>query len=231
MIRSIMRVAALAAAGVMLAGCAGESNAPTTTGPIGSTGATQPPEGLAVPWIGPKQEQARQASQLLARAPWLYQPNGSPNILSSPGLGAIEFPRGTTYAEALYRLYVWVTVVGTLPRGVRVVPSLSVGTVLTPPTATRGPIVDLRAPFGYDPATGAISPPMYAVARNQDVSAKGYLTWPPGSRFDVPTLPACMVAVAGSPTRRCTAQDHVLFSDRTEQSLLLDKTHVTAALR
>lgn len=148
-----------------------------------------PAAGLFAPCIEGT-EAARQATPALADAPWLYQPGPQRRWSSVPRRPSLEFPPGTTYAEALDALVENAVLVGRLPPGTRLAAPLPDGAVLLRPRdRTRGIALDLRAPAGYSPA-GFVQTIGY---RGRGDVLRGDLVWPAHTQVAVPDLPACMV--------------------------------------
>lgn len=109
----------------------------------------------------PGAEAAREAEPHLRRAPWLYTrldgARGGPyRIQNARERPSLAFPPGVTRAQAIRSLYVAAVLHGRLPAEAAVAAPLPVGTVFQPAGAGRGVRIDLRAPFGYDPARGWI---------------------------------------------------------------------------
>ena len=140
------RIAILATA-VIVAGAAGSA--------AGYWLATRGDDVNAVP-AGPGARAAISESAVLARLPWLSQPNGSPLLADTAVAPSLAFPPGTTYAVALDRLVRSVVERGELPRGTTVRPALPVGVVWAPGAGGVRPRLDLRAPFGYGLRDGAV---------------------------------------------------------------------------
>lgn len=110
----------------------------------------------------PAGDEAREAiaeSSLLARAPWLVQPNGSPTVQTEPRLSSLRFPPGTTYRTAVILLARSVAARGELPEGVTPGPPLPRGAVWAKGSAR----LDLTAPFSYSLPEGRILAPSYAI--------------------------------------------------------------------
>ena len=113
----------------------------------------------------PGSARSRQADPALSGVlPWLSRgADGALFRLSdSRARPSLAFPAGTTYLEALKGLLVSVVEDGHVPEGWVVGPPLRRGVVVEPPSPGRGPVIDLRAPFGYDPVTGEIAQPSTA---------------------------------------------------------------------
>ena len=93
----------------------------------------------------------------IGRPPASARPTGGGYRLAEvPPRPSLVFPPGTTYLEALRELLVAVVERGEMPGGARLGPPLPSGVVLLQ-DRSRGLSLDLRAPFGYDPATGQVS--------------------------------------------------------------------------
>jgi hypothetical protein len=172
----------------------------------------------AGPWdCVPGSAEARQAEPALAGAlPWLSRRDGALHRLSEvTPRPSLTFPSGTSHLEALRALLVAVVERGRLPQGAVVGPPLRRGVVLIRPARGRGPVLDLRAPFGYDPATGQIAPPTTAAlsgSSSQELRASvrsGRAALLPaafaGDHLLLPGLPSCQVVKPGELRRRCRA--------------------------
>ncbi len=168
----------------------------------------------AVP-AGPEARAAISESAVLARLPWLTQPNGSPALADTPVAQSLAYPPGTTYRVALDRLVRSVVARGALPRGTTVRPALPAGVVWAPGTGTTSPRLDLRAPFGYLLGTGAVRTPSFGIrgtATPAEASAAlsaimrirvngGPL--PSSVRVDAPHLAPCQVLLPGERNATC----------------------------
>lgn len=97
----------------------------------------------------------------LAAAPWLASGRGRVARIGEVGpRPSLVFAPGVDRQEALQRLYDAVSRSGELPAGARLGPPLPRGRIVAyPPDEAHGIAIDLRAPFGYDPASGAILTP------------------------------------------------------------------------
>lgn len=72
---------------------------------------------------------------------------------SASELGSISFPPGVSFPEAITQLYM-AAVQKKAPFGASLGPSLPRGKVVMVPSSARGSIViDLKAPFGYEPGS------------------------------------------------------------------------------
>lgn len=126
--------------------------------------------------------------------------------------GAILFPIGTTYPEAVRALYMAMALHTDVP-DTRLVNALPTG-VITALTSARQLKLDLTAPFGYFPASGRPYPPSLnfpsTMTATQVRSALNTLRpntpWPRGARVDVPILPACMTLTPGHRQIACRPQ-------------------------
>jgi hypothetical protein len=173
-------------------------------------------DGLSVPAGPPPARVARLESPLLSKLPWLFQPSGAPRIDEVPEQPSLAFPAGTSYGEAVTRLFETVTGEGALPEEATLERALPVGVVAELGGAGRGIRIDLRAPWGYDLPAGRISAPGFIV--DPGVPAEqirkvlaglqsGALPvgrLPKGIRVEVPRLAACQVmrpGVARTPCR------------------------------
>ncbi len=160
---------------------------------------------------------ARQASPALSGSlPWLSRDDGALHRLSQVrSRPSVTFPPGTSYLRALRALLVAVVERGSLPPSAVMGPPLRGGVVLVPPSRGRGPSLDLRAPFGYDPVTGQIAFP--TTAPMSGVSARRLRAWIRSGRaiglpatfagdyLVSPALPPCQVDPAGRGAPRCPA--------------------------
>lgn len=109
----------------------------------------------------PGAEAAREADPHLRRAPWLYthldgNRGGPYRIQNARERPSLAFPPGVTRAQAIRSLYLAAVLHGRLPAEATLAAPLPLGTVFQPAGAGRGVRIDLRAPFGYDPARGSI---------------------------------------------------------------------------
>jgi hypothetical protein len=194
---AVLAVAAAAVASVVTAGPAPPPAAPVPTLPTEVRLCERPAdeamllgcvEGTAAP---------RLATPELRGAPWIYVgPGGRQGRMSTaPSRPSLEFPPGVTYAEALNELFLWATLVGTLPPQATVAPPLPDGAVLLrPDDPAEGIAVDLRAPWGWEPSVdGVILGPSLTSAPGIPAQARPGELWGRGQRVDVPTLPACQV--------------------------------------
>lgn len=157
-------------------------------------------------------------SPTLAGAPWLYQRNGAPHILTVQRRAALQFPPGTRYRTALDRLMRSVVETGTTPTGATIVSGLPEGVVWQTGTSTRGPRLDLTAPWGYTVPAGKIRTPTLNVSRavpfDQAIAiSNAFISGLPlgkgrakGLRVDVPRLASCQIQSPGRPHRTCRIQ-------------------------
>jgi hypothetical protein len=118
--------------------------------------------GPAVP-AGPEARAAISESAVLARAPWLVQPNGAPHLSTVRLLPSLRFPAGTTYRAAVLRLVRSVAARGTLPKGAALGPPLPRQAVWSA-GKDRPARLSLTAPFGYAVPEGRISAPSYGIS-------------------------------------------------------------------
>ncbi len=138
---------------------------------------------------------------------------------SAPGepiADAVVFEPGVDYTEAVKRIFI-AQRTGRFPTGASPAPALPEGTVLLQPTdAAAGIVVSLKAPYGFDPATGQATAP--SVAQPGDLTAEeakqAWLErrpgapWPREAWVDVPILPSCMViSDRASRGRECAPGD------------------------
>lgn len=116
-------------------------------------------------------------------APWLYQPEGSPLIDDVRHRGAVAFDAGTNYELALFALFQSAGLVGRIPTelaerellgiGVQLAASgqfiaeEELGDLLPKEIVYRQPVreakvlLNLTAPFGFNPVSGHIYHPSY----------------------------------------------------------------------
>lgn len=197
----------LATAGVVLAG-AGSAT--------GYWLASRGDDYNAIP-AGPGARAALSESAVLSRLAWLSQPNGSPSLAQTPPAPSLAFPAGTTYAVAVDRLVRSVVARGALPSGTTVVDPLPAGVVWAPGAGGSRPRLDLRAPFGYPPDTGAIRPVSFNLPRTlppararaaeaalRTLRVKGG-PLPAGLRVDAPQLVPCQILLPGERNATCAA--------------------------
>ncbi|HTI34226.1 MAG TPA: hypothetical protein VL422_11155 [Miltoncostaea sp.] len=168
----------------------------------------------AIP-AGPAARAALSESAVLSRLAWLSQPNGSPTLEETPPAPSLAFAPGTTYGVAIDRLVRSVVARGTLPSGTTVGAPLPAGVVWAPGGRGSAPRLDLRAPFGYTPDTGAIRPVSFTVPRSlppararaasaalRALRVKGG-PLPARVRVDVPPLARCQVLLLGERNATC----------------------------
>ncbi|MEQ9093359.1 MAG: hypothetical protein RLN63_04580 [Miltoncostaeaceae bacterium] len=160
-------------------------------------------------------ERALRESSDLRRAPWLFQPAGSPHIATVPARRSLLFPRGTTYRQALTQLSRWVVARGRIPARTRPVAPLPRGVVWQPGTRTRGPRLSLVAPFGYTIPEGAVRTPSYRFRPGVDIRQAaailrrlrgGGLIGAQRARglgVDTPRLARCQINPPGRTPLRC----------------------------
>jgi hypothetical protein len=129
-----------------------------------------------------------------------------PRSVLSPSPGAVEFPEGFTYGEAARAILV-ARFTGKLPAGARIVKPLRRGVVVRYPGGA-GPalVVDLAAPFAYDPRSGAALDPI--IENESPGPAKPAprgrpFPWRTGSRLKIRGLPSCMVEQGRRQPRIC----------------------------
>ncbi len=173
----------------------------------------------AGPWdCVPGSARSRQADPALSGVlPWLSRgADGALMRLSdSRARPSLTFPAGTTYLQALKGLLVSVVEGGRVPQGSALGPPLDRGVVLESPSHGHGPVIDLRAPFGYDPVTGRIAqPPTAAMASVSGRRLRSALRAGRAALLSAtfagdylirPSLAACQVSRAGRVGPRCRA--------------------------
>lgn len=127
------------------------------------------------------------------------EPQSTLRGLASPG--ALEFPAGTSYAEALRQLYM-AQQTGKAPEGARLVAGLPRGVALLQQGDGSGLVLDLATPLGYLPFAGDRVQPFLLHygegATEAEIEAaraglgRADAPWPKGAYVAVPTLPDCM---------------------------------------
>lgn len=139
----------------------------------------------------------------LRQLPWAEQPDGAPSIRDVPAQPSLSFAPGTTYSEALTALLTSARRTGQPPAGTTIREPLPAEVVYVAPDAPGiGIRLSLTAPWGWEPATGAVRAPSIALpgsldpaevgARIAAASRTGAL--PEGATVDVPQLPQCQIA-------------------------------------
>ena len=146
-------------------------------------------------------------TEALADAPWLFQPEGARFYDKEPPRPSLSFPRGTNYADALDALYRSVARDGSLPPGTSLREPLQDGRILQDRSAEAGGIsIDLRAPWGYEPDSKAITAPAFTLPGSWSPervdeairdARERKLSIPVGARATAPLIPACEIATAG----------------------------------
>ncbi len=143
----------------------------------------------------------------LVGAPWLFPGDSSPRITAAAARPSLAFPAGTTYGDALQQLYMSVAQTGSLPPAAKLGPPLREGKVLIRATATTGVIIDLRAPWGFDPDTGAIATPTFSLPGDWTpqrvetairAAREAGSVLPEGAFIEAPVLPECEIEGSGS---------------------------------
>lgn len=157
-------------------------------------------------------------SPTIAGAPWLFQRQGSPHILTVQQRGSLQLKPGTRYGDALDRLLRSVAETGTIPAGLTVAAPLPRGVVWQTGTRTRGPRLDLTAPWGYTLPTGKIRTPTLRISRSvgfDEASALGdaFIKGTPvgkgrarALRADTPRLSHCQIQTPRRPYKSCRIQ-------------------------
>lgn len=147
---------------------------------------------------------------------WRSYPEGLPRI-GAPSPGALAFPSGVSYAEALTALFI-AQMTGDLPAGAKLVEPLPEGKVLLDDAS--GVTIDLRAPYGYDGATGMVHTALLQMSGSlsaEQVSAARESAngpWPVGAALGVPVLPACQVITSREETgASCGPRDDTVIED------------------
>jgi hypothetical protein len=167
----------------------------------------------------PGAEAARETSDELRLAPWLYShrtptSSGPFSIASARERPSLEFSPGVRRPEALRRLYVAAVLHGRLPAGARLAPPLPAGIVYRPATAGEGVRIDLRAPFGYARAGHIYAPGLsYRADLRQDQIEEqvrdGRLVLLPTPLEDqvlpIPALAPCQIDDPGPRAGTCPA--------------------------
>lgn len=106
--------------------------------------------------------------------------------------GAIAFPAGTSYGEAIRSIYI-AERTGRAASPMEVADSLDSGAV-TGVLADGRRVVDLSAPYGWDPNLGMPTDAFWTYTGDtipKEDSSQG--PWPKGVRLGVPKLPACQI--------------------------------------
>lgn len=147
------------------------------------------------------------ATPELADAPWIFQPNGARFYRDEPQRPSLTFPAGTTYSQAIQALYESVTLKGSVPEGTTLGSPLPEGKIVLKDARGAGTLtVDLRAPFGYEPESKAITLPVYSLPGSWSLekvdrvwrdARERRLSFPEGGRVATPIIPACQIATAG----------------------------------
>lgn len=122
--------------------------------------------------------------------------------------GALAFPAGTSYSEAIVALRL-IEAGAPTDLAPRVVPRLPAGTVAV--TGSGELILDLAAPYGYDVELGAAISPTYVFDGDPEGTPKSrYGPWFVGSSLLIPDLPDCMVSSSRADQgQACGPQDKV----------------------
>lgn len=158
------------------------------------------------------QSSADRAAQdsALSKAVWVFLDAGSTNILTAPAVPALRFSPGTSYAQAVTKLYVSVASEGRLPAEATTVPALPRPVVFA--CRADGSVeLSLLAPFGYD-IDQLIRPPSYSlpghleptqVSRAIAEAQAAGRALPDGASVDVPPLRSSQVIneTGGAPCR------------------------------
>lgn len=149
------------------------------------------PEGVAL---------AESGGQWNGRVSRLDTSSGSP--------GAISFPPGTSYQAAVSQIFV-AQRTGAWPPDAKLVAPLPRGTVVLK-TAGTALVVDLVAPYGYDPSTRLVNPALLTVDGSLSLddladrwdASRGL--WPKGAQVVAPDLPDCQIAASrAEPSGAC----------------------------
>lgn len=149
-------------------------------------------------------------SDLLASAPWLHQPQGSPRLDEVDALPSLTFPRGTTYDQAIEELYVVVMGQGSLPADRTLGPPLPKGIVFA--HSGDNVALSLTAPFGYHIGTGSILLPSLAwsgeateqeIAASVAEAARDGRVVPEGAQVVGNHLDPCQISTGDSDDRAC----------------------------
>ena len=124
--------------------------------------------------------------------------------------GAVEFPAGVSYSEALRAILVG-ELTGRSEVSMRLVGGLPGDAVAAVPSDRQGRVViDLSAPYGYDTVNGPLGATyMFPEGRLPTGERSTAGPWPLGASLAVPVLPDCMRtdSPARAPVRTCTADD------------------------
>lgn len=179
------------------------------TGPAGRRevlldGRSRPPAEQVAPF-GPQVADAIAREPALAGAPWIAQPEPQ-RVHQVPSRPSLIFPPDVSYADALRALYLSAGTQGRLPGGTTLGDPLPAGVVLLrPEDPAEGIAIDLRAPFGYDPGSGLISPPVIGSPSTRQALDQ---PWPDGAWVDVPKLAPCMLITRRGQTRPICAAEN-----------------------
>ena len=174
-----------------------------------ATGSTSDAEPATPNWSG---EPAEVAAALDERA-WHDPGADALQIGDGPLQPALEFPAGTTYADALVAIYAS-SARGELPEEARLREPLPLGKVVRAGSDGLGVAISLEAPFGYDVFTGNVVTPIFeqsdpsgptpsdaAIRKLWDSSGE---VIPPGFRVAGSALADCQVDAPGMPAK-CSA--------------------------
>lgn len=156
------------------------------------------------------------ANEILREARWLFPDTRGPTVISETrALPSLIFPPGTTYEEALTKLYVNLYQRGMLPEETTLAESLPPGKVVSLPSDSSDELqLSLTAPWGYMVRYGIISSPALAFpgdvtveeANRRTLEAnRAGIALPAGGRVDVPSLEPCQVMRANGPSEDCPA--------------------------
>ena len=150
----------------------------------------------------------------LAGLPWFAQGERVIQLAGQPDRGALAFPVGTTYKQALQIILDGVVREGRLPARARLVPGLPPGVTVSLPGPGQPRLrVSLNAPWGYS-SEGWIRPPLFQwaagiaggpLAAAHRAISRGQVPLPRPVRLQVQAvpLPACAVRVGDTPRSVC----------------------------
>lgn len=172
---------------------------------------------VAAPFGARAADTATDSASIVAASRQITQGAEQAQLAGEASPGALEFPAGVSYPEALV-LIMRANVSAVALAGVAPTASLPAGVVaLIPPASSGGRVVvDMRAPFGYSPAVeNRVFGPVYQVP--SDIATDGAFQtttggWPKGALLAIPSLPGCMVISAREQTpKACTAGDEPIL--------------------
>lgn len=151
---------------------------------------------------------------LRSEANWVPKPDGMPTIDETTSPGALQFPRGTDYADAITSIFTAQQRGDRIPAAKLVAPLPGHAVLME---NAGGLTVDLRAPYGWSPQSRLI----FTAVVQQDGSLtpdeassawRDGSPWPEGGRLGVPELPACQrIATRDAAQIPCGEDDLVAY--------------------